>query len=443
MAVLAVLLTCPVWSRANTVSFSNYVAYPTGSWPEAVAIADLNGDGRNDVVMSTSTYANTNDNSILVFFQNGSGGLNPPIVYSIGANGNSIAIADFNGDGWKDIAVGKRGAGIRVFWNDGSGGFTNFTDYTTGNSYWICAGDFNNDGRSDLAGIGWNSGQVDVFTQGVGGLVYSAQYPATYGGYNDLKAGDVNGDGRTDIVVMSGQLYADPNVSVLLQTNGGFAPAIPYFIGGNQLSAGVGIGNVTGGSTNNLIVCYGGNRPLSMLSVLNQTGGAISVGGTYPSYDIPQGIAVADLDMDGRLDAVTLHGGWQEAGVYLQNSSGAFDSERLFALPYASSYNPHGLAVGDVNGDGRPDIVLADYNHGLVVLYNSSAPPPLRISQIKINPLGQALLTLPYLGPHGSNIIEASDALKNWTPMATNSEFTWTDTGASSARNRFYRVRAP
>jgi hypothetical protein len=278
-------------------------------------------------------------------------------------------------------------------------------------------------------------------------LAFAAQYLASYDGYNDLKAGDVNGDGLTDIVVMNGQGYAYPNVSVLLQTNGGgFAPAIPFSLGGNQLSSGVGIGDTTGDGRNNVVICYGGNRPASMVAVLNQASGNLSVGATYPCYDIPQGIAVADLDMDGYLDAVTLHGGGQEAGVYLQNSSGSFDAERLFPIPYASSYNPHGVAVGDVNGDGRPDIVIADYIHGLVVLYNSSTTPPLRISQAKVNPATHTVaLTMPFLGQHGSNIIERSDDLSNWAPIATNSDAFWTDTTTSAAtgEHHFYRMRAP
>src|SRR6266851_2691613 len=77
-------VSCPLVSYG--LQLSNYVAYPTGSWPEAVAIADLNGDGRKDVVMSTSSYSNTNDNSILIFFQNNAGTLNPPIRYAAGAN---------------------------------------------------------------------------------------------------------------------------------------------------------------------------------------------------------------------------------------------------------------------------------------------------------------------------------------------------------------------
>jgi Domain of unknown function DUF11/FG-GAP-like repeat len=83
------------------------------------------------------------------------------------------------------------------------------------------------------------------------------------------------------------------------------------------------------------------------------------------------------VDVDGRADVVTLHGGWNRAGVYRQQSSGTLAAEELYAIPYASHYHAHGLAVGDVNGDGSPDLALADYNHGLVLLRNTiSAPPP-------------------------------------------------------------------
>src|ERR1051326_658949 len=119
LSICAVLLLVTIWPRpSHGLQLSNYVAYATGSWPEAVAIADLNGDGRKDVVLSTSSYFNTNDNSILIFFQNAQGTLNPPIRYAAGANAVSVAIADFNGDGKLDIAVGKKTSGIRVFWQD-------------------------------------------------------------------------------------------------------------------------------------------------------------------------------------------------------------------------------------------------------------------------------------------------------------------------------------
>jgi hypothetical protein len=428
---------------ASAVSFAGYTNIPTGSWPEAVSIADLNGDARKDVVLSTSSYSSTNDNSILIFYQNNLGALNAPVRYAAGSAAVSIAIADFNGDGLKDIAVGKKTAGIRVFWQAQQGTFSNFTDFATANANWICTGDFNNDGRSDIAGIGWSSSQVDVFTQNNGTLILSGSYPASYSGYNDIKAGDVNGDGLSDIVVMNGQLYAVPNVSVLYQTNGGFSPAIICDLGGSELTAGVGIGDINSDGLSDIVVCYGGNRPTSFLGWFNQTPAGTFINGTpLPSYDIPEGITVADLDLDGRADVVTLHGGWNRAGVYPQNSSGSLNSEILFTIPYASHYNPHGLAVGDINSDGMPDIVIADYNNGLVILRNTSPPPPFRISQIKCKPGSPAIITAPYPGPHGSSLVQASDNLINWVTLGTMLDPTWTDTGAASASKRFYRLLA-
>ena len=157
----------------------------------------------------------------------------------------SVAVADFNGDGLKDIAVGREAFGIRVLWQDAQGRFTAFTDLSTVNAYRICAGDFNNDGRSDLAGIGAGTSQVDVFSQTTNGtLAPMGQYSASYYGFNDLETGDVDGDGLTDIVVMNGQ-DGFPNVSLLLQTNGGFSAPILCNLGLSELPKGVGIGEIT------------------------------------------------------------------------------------------------------------------------------------------------------------------------------------------------------
>jgi len=334
-----------------------------------------------------------------------------------------------------------------VFLQDNAGGFQIFADYPTANAYKICVGDFNHDGLTDVAGIGWSSGQVDVFPQRLDGtLLFSAQFTANYGGYNDLKSGDVNGDGLADIVVMSGQSYAIPNLGVLLQTNGGFAPVSYYRIGPNQTTTGMGIGDVNGDGRNDIVVSYGGNRPYARIGVfLQQPSGMLSLGSTNASYDIPEPVVIADVDLDGRQDVVTLHGGWQRLGIYFQTSLGSLATEQLYSIPYASDYNLNGLAIGDVNGDGMPDAVIADYNHGLVVLTNRPAPPAFQIRSINITPDGKISLSIPYRGGKDTCTVQASDnpAGTNWAAIGLVTGASWIDTNSPSGQpGRFYRLLA-
>ena len=353
--------------------FQPYQAMSPGSSAKAVAIGDVTGDGRNDVVMTT-WYSNTPavDFHLFVFAQLPDGSLGSPASYATAAgytnSPDSVAVGDVTGDGRADVVVAVRGVGLQVFPQTALGTLGAPTLTASADVGIIRLGQLDGDGRLDVASTGPST---DVFyNDGRGGLRAPVAYPTAA---SDLELADLTGDGRDDIVVLMGS-----NVGVLPQlAGGGFGPAAGYPTGTNIWGTdGIGVGDVTGDGLNDVVVSYGGNKPNSFVSVLagNATTHELDPPRSYSSYDLPNPIDVADLDLDGLDDVVTLHDGWQDAGVYRQNANGALSAEELYVLPYGDGYEPHGLAVGDVNGDGSPDVALVDHNNGLVLLRNTTAP---------------------------------------------------------------------
>jgi hypothetical protein len=367
---------------ANSGLFDAYQAYSVGSWPEAVAIGDVNGDGRNDVVMTTSYYFDEkNDYKLFVFLQNSSGILDSPIKYSThGTYTNrpsTVEIGDVNHDGRNDVVVGNGDSGLDLFLQNPSGGLDTPIVYAGTNANKIKLADLNNDDLLDVVGVGWGTNTASIWLQNSGGSLNSpVTYTVQHGGYDDLDVGDVNNDGLQDVIVMSGQSYAYNNIGVLLQQQDGtLGLPVYYDLGGDVLTQGVAVGDVNSDNRSDIVVSYGGNRPNSGVGAfLQNASGTMDSSVNYASYDCPEAIEISDVNLDGRKDVIVLHGGWNAAGVFLQGETGALLPYELYDIPYASHYNPNGLDVGDINGDGADDIVIADNNQGLVLLYHKQVP---------------------------------------------------------------------
>lgn len=361
-------------------TFAPYTAIPTGSWPEAVAIGDVNGDGLNDIVMTTSYVYNDPDNyKLFVFLQGGDGQLQAPIKYAIQGSyisrPQSVDIGDVNGDGKNDVVVGLDRSLIEVFLQDAGGGLISSSVQATQDSTVIKIGDLNSDGRLDVAGIGHGTATASVLFQNPdGSLAAPVSFNAPHGGFDDLDIGDINDDGENDLIVMSGQGYAYDNLAILTQSGGSFEPVVFYDLGFDVNAQGLGVGDVDGDLLNDVIISYGGNQPNSNIAIFRQDAGVLMPAASLASSDIPESVEVADLTGDGLSDVVVLHGGWNKMGVYVQ-TEGGLSPEQLFTIPYASHYGAQGLALGDINDDGLPDAVIADYNHGLVVLYQEAPGP--------------------------------------------------------------------
>ncbi len=395
-AAVAIALPILTWSghaSAASTLFAPYQSIALGTDTKAVAIGDVTGDGRADVV-ATSSQGFYADYRVYVLAGQADGTLAAPVSYPTPGSGTnrieSVAIGDLTDDGRADVVVGAAGLGILVYPQLASGALGSPTVIATPHTLRVAVGNLDGTAGTDLAAIGWGDDLVSVFlNDGQGALGSTTDYPARHSGYDDLEIGDVSGDGRDDIVVMSGQTYATPNMSVVPQlADGGFGAAAEYRVGDQINSNGIGVGDVTGDGRMDVVAAYGGNRPASRLAVFAQTtAGVLASPVSYPVYDIPTPVAVADVDNDGRADVVTLHSGWLRAGVSLGRADGTLAPEDLYGLPYGS-YDPHGLAVGDFTGDGWPDLAIADSNNGLVVLRSLGivTPPPTPTPEITPKP---------------------------------------------------------
>lgn len=362
--------------------FNPRIAIDIPSSTESTAIGDVNGDGLDDVIVTTSFSLDpNNDSRLFVLLQDASGNLSEPVNYDVGHSPDvyqirSAAIADMNNDGKSDVIVSYQD-GVGVLLQNSVGTLDPVSVYSSNhssfsNTYKVVATDFNNDGLNDIASIDWGrqSDDVDVFLQnGSGTLNTPATYQAPHDGYDDLAYGDINGDGLNDIVVMSGQSSANQLSILAQQPDNTFGAATIYDIGGTAYAWGVGVGDVNGDNLDDIIVSYDDLSSSAKLAVFYQSSmGTLDAPIQLRTYANAGAVQIADVDDNGLKDIVINNNSSSFASIYLQNADGTLMGEQRYTIRSAI-YNPHRLAVGDINADGSNDIVLAD-GGGISILYH-------------------------------------------------------------------------
>jgi chitodextrinase len=357
-----------------------YQAFATGSWATSVVAADVDGNGRKEAVVVTGFYFDAaNDYSLFVhdFTQ----GAFAPSVTKIPtgnayADSEAAAAGDLDGDGTDDVVVATAG-GAKVFLGSPAGlSTTPVVTSTVGAVSDVLVAELTGDGHSDvLVSVKGPSGGEAVLLAGQGDGTFAPGrvigVPRTANPV--LAAGDVTGDGHDDVVLLWDTARQVEVLTDYSFTAGGDRGSWDTWsstpLTGTAWPDSVATGDVSGDGRVDVVVTAGGNVPGSQLIVV-QTGADGRAELQYPlgSKDIPEPVVVADTDGDHLSDVVTAHGGWNSVGVYRQQAAGGLANEQLFTAPYASHYEHRGLAIGDVTGDGRADVLLADYNHGLVLL---------------------------------------------------------------------------
>jgi len=371
-------------SRFSTPSrhgiFNSYHRLPTIKRTTATAIGDVTGDGLNDVVAVNAFY-----DSLFVFPQLVSGGVNAHRSYAVpipweGVHQGSVDIADFNLDGLQDVVLGMPNT-IGILLQNRQGLLddpiqfaTSHTSFT--NVHQIGLGDLNGDSLIDVVAIdaGRQSHAVYMFHQEPAGLLSTPLIDSiAHGGYDAVAVSDLNSDGLMDIVVMSGQLLYD-NFGILHQNPfGGFHAPVYFDLGGGELGRGLAVGDLNSDGRDDVAFSVGGHTLDEEIAVFYQNEkGIVDTALLLPAFNSPSAMKVADINMDGRKDLLVIHGGWAALGVFLQEEDGTLAWEYLYQTTYASHFNTDAMSVGDLNQDSKPDVAFANYREGVTVMYNAT-----------------------------------------------------------------------
>ena len=345
----AFVLLCSSFALAGT-KFAPPVTYTTGDLaPNGVAVGDLNGDGHLDVVVSNTD----NPGTIAVLLGNGDGTLQAPVTYAAGSWPQFLLIADFNKDGHPDVAVVNRAIGtpgqVLIFLGNGDGTFKApvaygpFTD-----AFSLAVGDFKRDGKLDIAVADSRSGGL-LLGKGDGTFTYGSSIGATnvlgfaVADFNrdhklDLVAANNNGsqvqmllgNGKGTFTLSSTYSVATPPIALLAKDLNG--DGIPDFVASDE-------------AVNNLD---------SNVTVFLSSGNGY-VGTEYQYGAEPRSISFGAFN--GRSDIVTANEFNGNLDIFLNEGKGVFAPP--IVLP-DGGLNAAYLAVGDLNGDKKPDIVVTD-----------------------------------------------------------------------------------
>jgi VCBS repeat protein/List-Bact-rpt repeat protein/FG-GAP repeat protein len=376
--------------------------YRTGHAPGAVAIADLNGDGKKDLVVANGGLYSFSgpDNTISVLLGNGDGTFQGHVDYPSGANPFSVAVADLNGDGKADVVTANISSNtVSIFLNRGDGTLRPRVDYETSNApASVVIADFNGDGKPDLAVAADGSSAVSVFLGNGDGTFRPRVDYGTGAGPISIAVGDFNGDGKVDLATASCVCPGGGSVSVLLgKGDGTFGPHVDHDAGGASWA--LAVGDFDGDNHDDIAVAYGG-PVCNPTGCFSDSGIGILLGrgdGTLQSVVKYAGgagswVAAADFNADGKLDLAVADGDFAESSIAFGNSVSVFwgNGDGTFRphIEYSVGAGSYALAAGDLNGDHKADLaVVAENFAGVAVLLNSATVPQFILSTGSTSPI--------------------------------------------------------
>jgi hypothetical protein len=389
---LIIFFTNIAKAQITSGTFAPKVDFVTGSTPWHVTVADIDGDGKPDLVPNSasnnvSVLRNTSSSGNIV-----AGSFAAKVDFVSGTGPVSSAVADLDGDGKPDLAVGNNtGNSISVFRNTSTsavidaGSFAAKVDFATETvTRQVIIADMDGDGKKDMivtsanvVSIFRNSSTVGTINSGS----FAVKVDFTAGTQpSGVAAADVDGDSKLDIILVN---YSSNTVSVYRNTStvgtintGSFAAKVDFTTGTNPIH--LGVQDLDGDGKPDLAVV---NNNSSNVSVFRNTGtaGTINSGSFAARVDFTiglrsGGIAIKDLDGDNKPD-LSVTNAFSNNFSVLRNTAttGVIDANSFAAkVDFVTGVNPFFVAAADIDGDGSTDLTVTNFTDNNVSVYRNT-----------------------------------------------------------------------
>jgi hypothetical protein len=432
------------------IAFAPPTSYAVNSNAVWVTAADVNGDGAPDLLIANG--------NILIMTNNGHGEFGSNAVFSAGFLSGTVTAADLNNSGkpdliWTDIT--EPHPRMIVYTNNGSGIFGSNAVYATGNSPGPpLAVDVNGDGYLDLICANGADKTLSVYTNNGNGTFQLASTPqaGSQGGTISLIAADVNGDGKPDLICANAGSYssivAGNTLSVMTNGGGGhFQLASTPVVDGKPQSL---VAMDINGDGSMDLICACANDTLSVLT--NNGTGIFGSSTNYIIGSYPLSLTAADFNGDGKLDLILANYDYPPVientlTILTNNGNGGF----TIASSPVVGLDPNSVAVADVNGDGKLDLISGNsgqYDTDPSVGYFTAESVSVLVSvpTLNYNLSNQDLMvSWPSSWTNWTLLQNPDLATTNWSASAgvvndgTNKSFAV----SSSANNLFFRLAHP